>query len=172
MPVRGTRGKTSGEEPRFGSRRPHRTPKLSGTARTSVELFEHGSLNLSPKRQYGALLGPQVECGVRTSAECLKAVGMPGLTRASVRGGSLSLQPALSCSQSPILWLCTQMQYVLTFQQRKRDKDPLTVSNKSTSDSSELKATHGRKGKVRLWVMVMVCPRMPYTNKLKVTLYV
>ena len=51
-------------------------------------------------------------------------------------------------------------------------KDPLTLSNKSTSDSSGLKVTHGRKGKVRLWVMLMVCLRMLYTNRVKVRLYV
>lgn len=129
--------------------RPHETPRVFSTARTGVELFGHGSPKRSPKRlayRKQALEEAPFPCNVPSPIPHFSYCGFPlkysMCWRFTVGGGTGSY------------------------------KDPLTLSDKPTSDSSGLKVTHGRKGKVRLWVMLMVCPRMLYTNRVKVRLYV
>lgn len=49
-------------------------------------------------------------------------------------------------------------------------KEPFTLSNKSTSDSSGLKVNHEKKGQVR-WQVMLMMPEDAVYNRVKITLY-
>lgn len=122
--------------------------RVFSTARTGVELFGHGSPKGSPKR---------LAYRKQALEEALFPCNLP------------SPIPHFSCCGFPLKYVCVGISPWEEGQGPARD--PLTLSDKPISDSSGLKVTHGRKGKVRPWVMLTVCPRMLYTNRVKVRLY-
>lgn len=121
------RYQTTGQEPRFGSINPIKHLGSLVQPGPVWSCLKMGHWNVPPKDRMWHCKSLRLSVVWGLVLKAWKLWSCWGSPPASIRGGFLSLQPVVSYSSSPVLWLCSKIQYVLTFQHRKEGQGPTRI---------------------------------------------